>query len=436
MPDPFASLRIPAAPVDPDPAFAAGLRSRLERALQQGEAPRDGRAGDGDRQPATPGERGSTMSDPAVGASAVIVPYLAVSGAVDAIAWYGQAFGARLVDQPIVMRDGRIGHAELEIGTARLMLSEEHPEIDVAAPPPGQGVSVTLHLEVADVDAVVENAVRHGARLERPAADFEYGRNGVLRDPYGHRWMVSGPLSRPPLHHGDLGYVSLWVGDVGRAAAFYSTVLGWRYGPGSGPESLQVEGLSLSHGLFGGIPEGTLFLCMAVDDVDAAVRRVRAAGGTAEEPHPEPYGRISGCTDDQGTRFALVEVPGGVATAPRHLSDGARTGRHEGDLAYVTMEVVDSGAARAFYGSVLGWRFSPGRVADGWQVDEVNPMIGLSGGHAAATTVPMYRVDDVEAAVRRTREAGGRASEPERQPYGISATCADDQGTRFSLGQL
>jgi predicted enzyme related to lactoylglutathione lyase len=91
--------------------------------------------------------------------------------------------------------------------------------------------------------------------------------------------------------------------------------------------------------------------------------------------------------------------------------------------------------ARAFYGSVLGWRFRPGRVEDGWQVDDVAPMTGLSGGHGQATTVPMYQVDDIEAAVRRVRDGGGSASDPEVQPYGITSTCTDDQGTRFYLGQ-
>ncbi len=107
-----------------------------------------------------------------------------------------------------------------------------------------------------------------------------------------------------------------------------------------------------------------------------------------------------------------------------------------GDLVYVTMEVVDSSRARAFYAHVLGWRYSSGPVADGWQVDDVQPMVGLSGGHEQATTVPMYVVDDIEDAVRAVRHAGGSATQPEAQPYGITATCSDDQGTRFYLGQL
>ena len=98
--------------------------------------------------------------------------------------------------------------------------------------------------------------------------------------------------------------------------------------------------------------------------------------------------------------------------------------------------MADSGRARDFYGAVLGWRFTPGRIADGWQVEGTTPMAGLSGGHAEATTVPMWRVADVRAAVARVRAAGGTASEPRQEPYGLTADCTDDQGTRFSLGQF
>ena len=48
----------------------------------------------------------------------------------------------------------------------------------------------------------------------------------------------------------------------------------------------------------------------------------------------------------------------------------------------------------------------------------------------------MYRVDDIAVAVERVRAAGGTATEPERQPYGITSDCVDDQGTRFHLGRL
>jgi len=62
-------------------------------------------------------------------------------------------------------------------------------------------------------------------------------------------------------------------------------------------------------------------------------------------------------------------------------------------------------------------------------------MAGLAGGGAGVVT-PMWRVDDIGAAVGRVRAAGGTATEPERQPYGLSSQCTDDQGTRFWLGEL
>jgi predicted enzyme related to lactoylglutathione lyase len=60
----------------------------------------------------------------------------------------------------------------------------------------------------------------------------------------------------------------------------------------------------------------------------------------------------------------------------------------------------------------------------------------LSGGHDVTTVLPMYRVDDIDDAVARVRAAGGSATDPENQPYGLSSECVDDQGTRFYLGQL
>jgi predicted enzyme related to lactoylglutathione lyase len=419
MPDPFEQMKQPLVPVDPDPIFAARLRNRIASALDD--------------------PKGTTMPDIELHdrvsgpeTTATISPYLAVAGAEAALEWYVEALGARLVGTPIVMPDGTIGHAELDFAGARLMLAEGRPGSSVEPPDPGRGASVTIHLSVTDVDGTIERAVSGGADLERPAADYPYGRNGVVRDPFGHRWLVSGPEPAMGPRHGDVGYVSLWVPDVDRAAAFFSALLGWRYGPASGPQGRQVEGQSLHHGLWGVEEHNTLFCCFAVDDVDEAATRVRDAGGTAAEPHLEPYGRISECTDDQGVAFAVFEPPGGVATGEPTASNGILPG----DLAYVTMEVNDSARTRAFYGSVLGWTFTPGRVDDGWGVEGVSPMFGISGGHEVTTTVPMYRVDDIDTAVRALRDIGGTCAEPEHHPYGITATCTDDQGTRFYLGQL
>jgi predicted enzyme related to lactoylglutathione lyase len=112
-------------------------------------------------------------------------------------------------------------------------------------------------------------------------------------------------------------------------------------------------------------------------------------------------------------------------------------GSGPGELSYITYEVTDSAAFKAFYSGVLFWTFEPGRIDDGWGIQQTHPMAGVAGGNAAAVTVPMWTVEDVDAAVARVREAGGTViEEPSQQPYGKMAHCTDDQGTRFYLGEF
>lgn len=275
-----------------------------------------------------------------------------------------------------------------------------------------------LRTPVTPVDPDPAFASRLRARLERSLA---LPRGVLVSDPM----TVSG--AEPSYRHGEVGYAWLSVPDLGRAVAFYAAVLGWTLAPGSDDQGRQVDGRSPHLGLHGGDARGTLNCCYAVDDVAAAVERVRRAGGAASEPTRAPYGLVADCSDDSGTVFALYQPPGGVgADSPAHAA--------EGDLVYVTFEVVDSARARAFYGDVLGWGFTPGGVADGWQVE--GAAAGLQGGHPHATTLPMWKVDDLAAAVVRVRAAGGTSTDPVTRPYGLEAECADDQGTRFYLGQL
>lgn len=83
-----------------------------------------------------------------------ITPYLAVGDARAAIEWYAAVFGAVVTQGPIEMPDGRIGHVGLDIDGAALMMADAHPELQCPAPVTGEGSPVTLHLTVADVDAV------------------------------------------------------------------------------------------------------------------------------------------------------------------------------------------------------------------------------------------------------------------------------------------
>lgn len=126
------------------------------------------------------------MSAPALSA------YLCVRGAAAAIEFYKAAFGAeerfRLVDPA----DGRVGHAELSLGGARLMIADEYPDFGALAPESVGGSPVKLHLYVGDVDAVFARAVGLGATALRAPKDEFYGdRSGLLADPFGHAWFLA-----------------------------------------------------------------------------------------------------------------------------------------------------------------------------------------------------------------------------------------------------
>jgi PhnB protein len=120
-----------------------------------------------------------------------VTPYLILSNAGDAIAFYKAALGAGEVmrmDDP----SGKIHHAEISIGDSRIMLADEHPEIQALSPRTIGGSPVSIHLYVADVDAAVERAVAAGAKLVRPVADQFYGdRVGGIEDPFGYRWFIA-----------------------------------------------------------------------------------------------------------------------------------------------------------------------------------------------------------------------------------------------------
>ncbi len=89
------------------------------------------------------------------------------------------------------MDDNRIGHAELSFDGARLMLSDEYPEVDVQAPASDRGAPVSLHLSVADVDALAARVTGSGVMLDRGPETTEHGRVVVFRDPFGHRWFLN-----------------------------------------------------------------------------------------------------------------------------------------------------------------------------------------------------------------------------------------------------
>jgi len=302
MTDPFEALREPITPVDPEPGFSVALRLRLTREIFA--------------------SSGGVMSQQAAGTRVehepawppALTPYIMVSDARRAMDWYAEVLGARRRGEPYVNADGTIGHAEVGIGDAVLMLAEPSglwPDVPVRAPDDPATFSHTLHLQVDDVDGTTERARRAGASVEREPADQPYGRGSVIVDPFGHRWM----LLRPPagvtrLRQGDAANVTITARDANRARDFYEAVLqvpfssahpgAWRAHETRPPLSiLPSEGAD---------PE--VRMSYRVDDIAAAVERVRAAGGRADEPERGPFGLHAECVDDQGVTFRLWQPAG------------------------------------------------------------------------------------------------------------------------------
>jgi PhnB protein len=116
---------------------------------------------------------------------------LAVNDCEGAIEFYKKAFNAAEVGERYPY-EGKIGHAELNIAGALVMLADEFPEYNTTPTTLG-GTPVILNLTVDDTDAWVERSLSYGAELRQKAKDEPYGRVATLKDPFGHVWMLNGP---------------------------------------------------------------------------------------------------------------------------------------------------------------------------------------------------------------------------------------------------
>jgi uncharacterized glyoxalase superfamily protein PhnB/catechol 2,3-dioxygenase-like lactoylglutathione lyase family enzyme len=297
MTDPFEALREPVTPVDPDPEFARQLRTQLTRkvfAFSGGTMSQPTIATQVEREPAWP---------------PTLTPYIIVSDARRAMDWYAEVFAAQTRGEMYVNADGTIGHAELGLGDAVLMLSEHSdlwPDVPVRAPESPATFSHTLHLQVDDVDGTAALARRRGAAVEREPADQPYGRSAVVVDPFGHRWML---LTPPPtatrLRQGDVANVTMVARDADRAREFYEAVLQVPFSSAH-PGTWRTEEITPPMGIRSSADDDpAVQLSYRVDDIAAAVERVRAARGHADEPVLRPFGLSAECVDDQGATFHL-----------------------------------------------------------------------------------------------------------------------------------
>jgi len=120
-----------------------------------------------------------------------LTPFLAVDDAARAIEFYKQAFGAQERGR-MPGPEGKIAHAELQIGDSAVMLSDPFPQSTCRPPKELGGTSVGVFLYVEDVDAVVQKAVDAGGTLTMPVEDQFWGdRYGKVADPFGHEWQIA-----------------------------------------------------------------------------------------------------------------------------------------------------------------------------------------------------------------------------------------------------
>jgi PhnB protein len=129
------------------------------------------------------------------------VPVLSISSGVTDIEFYKKAFRAielwRL-NNP----DGSVHVAAFSIDGAMFRLHEESKDGRNLSPDKTGGTTVTIGLSVDDVHAVVAQAVAAGAIVLSPVTDYEYGyRQGEIKDPFGHHWLIEKLLSKEALDH-------------------------------------------------------------------------------------------------------------------------------------------------------------------------------------------------------------------------------------------
>ncbi len=120
-----------------------------------------------------------------------VTPYLVCRDASGAIAFYKRAFGAKEKFR-MAGPDGRVMHAEIQVGDSRIMLTDEMPEQGAKSAIALGGSPVSIFLYVRNVDAAFAKATAAGATVATPLQNMFWGdRYGRLRDPFGYEWQMA-----------------------------------------------------------------------------------------------------------------------------------------------------------------------------------------------------------------------------------------------------
>ncbi|MCU0246335.1 MAG: VOC family protein [Bryobacter sp.] len=131
-------------------------------------------------------------------ATSGIVPHLVVDGGAEAIEFYKKAFGAEVTELHLAADEKRVAHAGLFLNGQHVYVCDDFPELRngvSSLPDLTKPAAVTLRLQVADCDAVYQQAMAAGASAIMPPADVPWGdRYAIIRDPFGHIWSIAHAL--------------------------------------------------------------------------------------------------------------------------------------------------------------------------------------------------------------------------------------------------
>jgi len=120
-----------------------------------------------------------------------ITPQITCRDAARAIDFYKQALGAKEIMR-MPGPDGRVMHAEMQIGDSRFMIGDEFPGMSVAPDSSSKLHATSLFVYTEDADSLFNRAIKAGARADMPPSDMFWGdRYGKFTDPFGHQWGVA-----------------------------------------------------------------------------------------------------------------------------------------------------------------------------------------------------------------------------------------------------
>ena len=146
-------------------------------------------------------------------------PYLIAANAAAALEFYRTAFGAT-VKRRLAMPDGKIMHAEMKIGDSIVMLADEFPSHEAFGPEHFGGSPISVVLCVENADTLYAQALGAGATSLRPMADQPFGdRSGTVRDPFGHRWILTTHIEDISDEEIERRFAAMMGGDKNRGAA-------------------------------------------------------------------------------------------------------------------------------------------------------------------------------------------------------------------------